>query len=56
VLDAGFSDYEDAVLYGSARAAGASAIVTRNCKDFTRSTLPVFTPELLLAALHADLG
>ena len=55
-LDAGFSDYEDAVLYGAARAAGASAIVTRNCKDFTRSALPVFTPELLLAALHADLG
>jgi len=55
-LDAGFSDYEDAVLYGAARAAGARAIVTRNCKDFTRSTLPVFTPELLLAALHANLG
>ena len=55
-LDAGFSDYENAVLYRAARAAGASAIVTRNCKDFTRSTLPVFTPELLLAALHADLG
>ena len=52
---AGFSDYEDAVLYGAARAAGASAIVTRNCKDFTRSTLPEFTPELLLAALHTDL-
>ena len=55
-LGAGFSDYEDAVLYGAARAAGASAIVTRICKDFTRSTLPVLTPELLLAALHADLG
>jgi hypothetical protein len=35
---------------------GASAIVTRNCEVFIRSTLPVFTPELLLAALHADLG
>ncbi len=43
-------------MYGAARAAGASAIVARNCKDFTRSTLPVSTPELLLAALHADLG
>ena len=55
-LDADFSDYEDAVLFRAARAAGANAIVTRNCKDFTRSTLPVFTPELLLAALHADPG
>ena len=54
-LDAGFSDYEDAVLHGAARAAEVSAIVTRNCKDFTRTTLPVFTPELLLAALQADL-
>jgi len=55
-LDAGFSDYEDAVLFRAAGAAGANAIVTRNCKDFTRSTLPVFTHELLLAALHADPG
>jgi hypothetical protein len=55
-LDAGFSDYEDAVLFRAAGAAGANAIVTHNCKDFIRSTLPVFTPELLLAALHADPG
>jgi predicted nucleic acid-binding protein len=55
-LDAGFSDYEDAVLHEAARAAGASAIVTRNGKDFTRSTLPVFTPIELLAALQADPG
>ena len=53
-LDAGFSDYEDAVLYEAARAAGASAIVTRNGKDFTRSVLPVFTPGELLAALQAE--
>lgn len=55
-LDAGFSDYEDAVLHEAARATGASAIVTRNGKDFTRSTLPVFTPVELLAALQADPG
>ena len=55
-LDAGFSDYEDAVLHGAARAAEASAIVTRNCKDFTRSTLPVFSFEVWLAALQADIG
>ena len=55
-LGAGFSDYEDAVLYEAARAAGASAIVTRNGKDFTRSALPVFTPAELLAALQAESG
>jgi predicted nucleic acid-binding protein len=55
-LGAGFSDYEDAVLYEAARAAGASAIVTRNGKDFTRSAVPVFTPGELLAALQAESG
>jgi predicted nucleic acid-binding protein len=54
--DAGFSDYEDAVLYEAARAAQASAIVTRNGKDFARSALPVFTPDELLAALQAESG
>ena len=55
-LDAGFSDFEDAVLHEAARAAGASAIVTRNGRDFTRSTAPVFTPVELIAALQADPG
>lgn len=54
--ESGFSDYEDAVLCEAARAAGASAIVTRNGKDFTRSALPVFTPVELLAALQAESG
>jgi predicted nucleic acid-binding protein len=54
--DSGFSDYEDAVLYEAARGAGVSAIVTHNGKDFTRSTLPVFTPGELLAALQAESG
>jgi len=52
-LDAGFSDYEDAVLHEAALAAGAAAIVTRNGKDFSRSALPVFDPAELLAAVQA---
>jgi len=52
-LDADFSDYEDAVLHGAALEAGAAAIVTRNGKDFVRSTLPVFDPSELLAAVQA---
>jgi predicted nucleic acid-binding protein len=55
-MGAGFSDFEDAVLYEAARAAGAGAIVTRNGRDFTRSALPVFTPGELLAALQAESG
>jgi predicted nucleic acid-binding protein len=55
-LDAGFSDFEDAVLHEAACSAGASAIVTRNGRDFTRSAIPVFDPVELLAALQAESG
>jgi len=49
----GFSDFEDAVLHEAASAAGASAIVTRNGRDFVRASLPVFEPHELLAAVLA---
>lgn len=52
-LDTSFSDYEDAVLHQAACSAGAGAIVTRNGKDFSRSSLPVFDPPELLAAVQA---
>jgi predicted nucleic acid-binding protein len=53
-LDGGFSDFEDAVLHEAACRAGAVAIVTRDGKDFAKSTLPVFEPTELLAAVYAD--
>ncbi len=53
-LDSGFSDFEDAVLHEAACRAGAAAIVTRDGKDFVRSTLPVFDPVELLAAVNVD--
>lgn len=53
-LDAGFSDFEDAVVHEAAYRVGAAAIVTRNGRDFARSALPVFDPAELLAAVHAD--
>lgn len=40
-----FRDYEDAVQHAAASAAGLDAIITRNEKDFTAATLPVFTPS-----------
>lgn len=55
-LAAGFSDFEDAVLHEAAASAGVSAIVTRNGKDFSASTLPVFDPIELLAAIEARQG
>ncbi|MDO9108442.1 MAG: PIN domain-containing protein, partial [Coriobacteriia bacterium] len=50
-LDAGITDYVDSVLHQAALEAGAAAIVTRNGKDFARSTLPIFDPNELLAAV-----
>ncbi len=53
-LDAGFSDFEDAVLHEAACTVGAVAIVTRDGKDFAKSTLPVFDPIELLAAVYSE--
>jgi predicted nucleic acid-binding protein len=39
------TDYEDAVQYECAIAAGLDAIITRNIKDFNTATLPIFTPD-----------
>ena len=43
-------DYEDAVLAHAAELAGATAIVTRNPKDFAKSGLRAYTPREWLAA------
>jgi len=52
-LGAAFSDFEDAVLHEAAVACGASAIVTRNGKDFGAASLAVLAPSELLAAVLA---
>ena len=49
-----FADYEDAVLHEAARASEAVAIVTRNIPDFGKATVPVLTPQELLAAVVAS--
>ena len=46
-LAATFRDFEDAITGH----AGAQAIVTRNTHDFSKATLPVFTPAELIKAL-----
>jgi hypothetical protein len=50
-LAAGFIDFEDAVLYESAKHAGATCIVTRNTKDFKLAKIPVFLPGEFEAVL-----
>lgn len=51
-LSLAFSDYEDAVLHAAAVAAGCNGIVTRDGAGFAQSSLTVFTPTELLAALQ----
>jgi predicted nucleic acid-binding protein len=53
-LDIDFTDYEDAVLHEAARAVGATAIVTRDRRDFANSAIPALDPRELLAAIAAS--
>jgi predicted nucleic acid-binding protein len=54
--DLGFLDYEDAVQCASAVAEGLDAIVTRNTKDFERSSIPVYSPAQFLEILQQSSG
>ena len=42
-LSCGFDDLEDALVYQAARAVKAEAIITRNQKDFARSSIPALS-------------
>jgi predicted nucleic acid-binding protein len=50
-LQSRISDFEDAVLEQSARLVGADAIATRNVRDFEKSSVTVFDPVDLIAAM-----
>lgn len=49
-----FSDFEDAVQHCCATASQLDAIVTRNIKDYTNATLPIFTPAQFLDYLKSQ--
>jgi predicted nucleic acid-binding protein len=53
-LKLGFADFEDAVIHEAAALAGATAIVTRNGRDFRGAAIAVFDPNEMLAALRAS--
>ena len=53
-LELGFADFEDAVIHEAAALAGATAIVTRNGRDFKGATIAVFAPAEMLAAACAS--
>jgi len=50
-LQAGFADFEDAVLYEAARQVGVDAIVTRNMQDFKQAQMPIYIPAELAQML-----
>ena len=45
------ADYEDAVLIETAKREKIDCIVTRNVKDFTHSTVPVYDPDQFIEFL-----
>lgn len=45
------SDYEDAVMIETALRTGMDGIVTRNVKDYSKSSVNVYTPEELIEKL-----
>lgn len=49
--DKSFSDFEDGLQYYAAITINADAIITRNLKDFTNSTIPAMNAKSFLATL-----
>jgi predicted nucleic acid-binding protein len=49
-IDAGFSDFEDAIQFHSAVHAGADCLITRAAEHFTATIFPVLTPPEFLAS------
>jgi predicted nucleic acid-binding protein len=47
-INAGFSDFEDAIQYCSAVASGCDTIITRNEKDFKKASVKVMDAEKFL--------
>ena len=51
-LQSKIEDFEDAVLEQAGRLTGAEAIITRNTKDFRKSSIKALDPAELLLALE----
>jgi predicted nucleic acid-binding protein len=50
-LNSNFKDFEDSIQYYSAVEANCSIIITRNGKDYKKSSLPILTAEEYLKSL-----
>lgn len=52
--DKNFKDFEDGIQYYTALESQCEIIVTRNLKDFKKSTIPVLSPKAFLSRIEAD--
>ncbi len=48
------SDYEDAIMVETAIRSDMDCIVTRNVKDYAKSSVPVYEPSAFLSILEAE--
>lgn len=48
------SDFEDAVMIGTAKRSQMDCIVTRNQKDYAKSSITVYTPEKFIEILEQN--
>lgn len=55
-LSSDITDYEDAVMICSASHSQMDAIVTRNIRDYSKSSVTVFTPDMLISKLSETNG
>ncbi|MDO4962157.1 MAG: PIN domain-containing protein [Eubacteriales bacterium] len=53
-LTSDVSDYEDAVMIEAAARAEIDCIVTRNLKDYTGASMPVYSPKQFVELLYSD--
>ncbi len=53
-LTGSITDYEDAVMIGTAARAGIDCIVTRNLKDYAGAPMPVYSPAQFIGLLYAE--
>ena len=51
-MDCGWKDFEDAAQYHSSLSFSPDYIITRNPKDFAKSTVPVYAPAEFLQILY----
>ncbi len=53
-LGAGWKDFEDCLIWRAAKKVKADYIITRNTRDFSRSTIPALTPSEFFSRIESE--